>query len=74
MSLSVQRSVVESFSFNGKNIRDVHVPGVGQFLVAKDVYTAVGYNKENGIRTMQRLVPGKYKLRLGDVKFSLNQQ
>ena len=53
MSLSVQRSVVESFSFNGKNIRAVHVPDVGQCLVAKDVYTAVGYNKENGVKTMQ---------------------
>ena len=28
MSLSVQRSVVESFRFNGKNIRAVHVPGL----------------------------------------------
>ena len=30
MSLSVQRSVVESFSFNGKNVRSVHVPDMGQ--------------------------------------------
>ena len=66
MSLSVQRSVVESFSFNGKNVRSVHVPDVGQSLVAKDVYTAVGYDKENGVKTMQRLVPEKYKMRLGD--------
>ena len=28
ISLSVQRSVVESFRFNGKNIRAVHVPGL----------------------------------------------
>ena len=48
MSLSVQCSVIEPFSFNGKNIRAVHVPDVGQCLVAKDVYTAVGYNKKMG--------------------------
>ena len=67
MSLSVQRSVVESFSFNGKNVRSVHVPDVGQSLAAKDLYTAVGYDKENGVKTMQRLFPEKYKMRLRDV-------
>ena len=56
MSLSVQRLVVESFSFNGKNIRAVHVPDVGQCLVAKDVYAAVGYNKENHATTCSRKV------------------
>ena len=38
MSLSVQRSVVESFSFNGKHVRSVYVNDVGQCLVLKDVY------------------------------------
>ena len=38
MSLSVQRSVVESFTFKGRN---VHVTDVGQCLVAKDVSKAV---------------------------------
>ena len=33
MSLSVQRSVLESFRFNGKNIRAVHVPELGEWLV-----------------------------------------
>ena len=38
MSLSVQHSVVESFSFNGKHVRSVYVKDVGQCLVLKDVY------------------------------------
>ena len=33
MSFSVQRSVVESFKLNGKNIRAVHVPYLGECLV-----------------------------------------
>ena len=70
MSLSVQRSVAESFSFNCKNIRAVHDPDVGQCLVAKDVYTAVVYNKENWVKTMKQLVPGKYKPDLKEVSTS----
>ena len=42
MSFSVQHSVVESFSFNGKNIRDAHVPGLGECLVGIDVSRAIG--------------------------------
>ena len=42
MSLSVQRSVVESFKFNGKNIRAFYIRGVGQCLISQDKYTAVG--------------------------------
>ena len=56
MSLLVQFSVVESFSFNGKNIRAVHVPVVGQCLVAKDVYTAAGHDKKNHATTCSRKV------------------
>ena len=52
MSLSVLRSVVESFKFNDKNIRDA-----GHCLISQDVYKGVGYDRENGIKAIQRLVP-----------------
>ena len=69
ISLSVQRSIVESFSFNGKNVRSVHVPDVGQCLVAKDVSKAVGYNDDdNARRAVRTLVPGRYRMHLGDAK------
>ncbi|WP_143213439.1 hypothetical protein, partial [Acinetobacter baumannii] len=62
MSVSIQRSVVEQFSFNGKTVRYVHVQGTGECLVASDVYKAVGYDKESGKKALQRLVPEKYKV------------
>ena len=71
MSLSVQRSVVESFNFNGKHVRSVYVKDEGQCLVSKDVYEAIGYNKENGVKVIQRLVPEKYKIRFGDAQVDL---
>ena len=71
MSLSVQGSVVESFSFNGKKIQSVHVKGE-ECLVSRDVYMAIGYEQENGKKAIQNLVP-EYKLRFVDVKLSLNQ-
>ena len=59
MSLSVQRSVVESFKFNDKNIRVVHM------MMSK----AVSYNDDdNARRTVQTHVPGKYRMHLGDAK------
>ena len=73
MSLSVQRSVVEQFSFNGKKIQSVHVKGE-ECLVSRDVYMAIGYEEENGKKVIQNLVPSKYKLCLGDVKLLLNQK
>ena len=48
MSLSVQRSAIESFKFNGKHVRSIYVKDVGQCLVSKDVYEANGYVKETG--------------------------
>ena len=42
MSLSVHRSVVESFKFNGKNIMVVHIKNVGHCFVSMDVSKAVG--------------------------------
>ena len=68
MSLSVQRSGVESFSFNGKHERSVYVKDVGQCLVSKDVYEAVGYGKKDWAKAMQLLVPEKYKIRFGDAQ------
>ena len=55
MNLSVQRSVVESFKFNGKHVRSVYVKDVGQCLVSKDVYEAIGYEKEDGVKGIQQL-------------------
>ena len=59
MFFSVERSVIESFNFNGKHVRSVYVKDVGQCLVSKDVYEAIGYDKENGVKAIQRLVPEK---------------
>ena len=39
-------------------------------LVAIDVYKAVGYDRENGEKVIQSLVPMNYKLRFGDVDIS----
>ena len=59
MSLSVQRSVVESFKFNDKNIRVVHM------MMSK----AVGCNDDdNARRAVRTHVPGKYRMHLGDAK------
>ena len=57
MSLSVQRLVVESFKFNGKHVISVYVKDIGQCLVSKYIDEAIGYEKEDGIRAIQRLVP-----------------
>ena len=66
MSFSIKRSVVESYIFNGKHVRSVYAKDVGQCLVSKDVYEAIGYEKEDGIKAIQRLVPEKYKIQFGD--------
>ena len=47
MSLSVQRSVVESFKFNDKKVRVVHIKNVGQCFVGIDVSKTVGYNADD---------------------------
>ena len=65
-SVSIKRSVVEQFSFDGKSVRSVFVKGVGECLVAGDVWRAIGYNKEAGVKQMQRLIPERYKMRFGD--------
>ena len=69
MSFSVQRSVVESFKFNDKNIRVVHIKNVGQCFVGIDVSKGVGYNDDdNARRAVLTHVPGKYRMRLWDAK------
>ena len=68
MSLSVQRSGLESFSFNGKNIRAVHVPGLGECLVGIYVSRAIEYvDDNNGRRVIKRHVPQKYMMWFEDV-------
>ena len=78
MSILIQRSVFQQFTFNGKNVRSVHVKDVGQCLVSSDVYRAVCYDGENGengkkagVQAMQLLVPEKYKMRFGDADVDL---
>ena len=41
--------------------------------MSRDVYIAIGYDKENDKKAIQILVPEKYKLRFGDVKFLLGK-
>ncbi len=66
MSLSIQRSIIEQFSFEGKSVRSICVKSVGECLIAGDVWRAVGYNRKAGVQAIQRYVPEKYKMRLGD--------
>lgn len=73
MSVSIQRSIVEQFNFNGKTVRSVYVKGTGECMVAADVYRAVGYDKESGLKAIQRLVLEKYKARVGDVSTELEE-
>ena len=53
MSFSIKRSVVESFSFNGKHVRSAYDKDVGQCLVSKDICEAIGYDNENGVKAIQ---------------------
>ena len=69
MSLSVQRSVVKSFIFKGKNVWSVHVPDVVQYLAAKDLLKVVDYNDDDNARRVARTyVPGRYRMGLGDAE------
>ena len=73
MSLSAQRSVVESFNFSCKHVRSVYVKDVDQCPVSKDVYEAIGYEKEDGVKAIQRLVPKKYKLDFGETMIDMKE-
>ena len=69
MSLSFQRSAVESFSFRGKNVRSVHVPDLGECLVGIDVSRAIGYADDNNDRrAIKRHVRQKYMMQFEEVK------
>ena len=69
MSLLIQRSIVEPFKSNGKNIRAVYVPGLGRCLVGIDLSRAIGYvDDSDGRRAIKRDVPQKYIMRFEDVK------
>ena len=46
---------------------------MGQYLITQDVYTAVGYDKENGVKSMQPLIPEKYKMRFVEVKIDMKE-
>ena len=75
MSLPIQRSVVESFNFNGKNIRTVYAPGLGKCPVGIDVSRSIGYaDGNNGRRAIQQLVLEKYKIRLRDAEIDMTQR
>ena len=73
MSVSVQCSIVESFNFNNNYVRSVYVKGTGQCLVSKDVYEAIGYGKEDGLKAIQRLVSEKYKIQFGNAQVDLRE-
>ena len=67
--------IVEQFSFNGKNIRVVHIKNVGQSLVGIDVSKAVSYNDDdNARRTVRMHVLGKYRMPLGDAQNILRRE
>ena len=68
----IQRSAVESFKFNGKHVRSGYVKDVGQCLISKDIYEASGYEREDGAKAIQRLVPEKYEIQLGDAQVDLD--
>ena len=44
---------------------------VGTSNTLSDVYKAVGYSRRAGVQAIQRLVPRKYRMRLGDVEIDL---
>ena len=58
---------------NGKHVRSVYVKDVGQCLVSQDVYEAIGYEKKDGVKAIQRLVPEKYKIQSGNTQVDLEE-
>ena len=73
--MSIQRSIIEKFNFNGKVIRSVHVRDTGECLVASDVYRAIGYDDDNnGRRAVRTHVPDEYKMRVKDALTELSKQ
>ena len=73
VSLVIRRSVIETFKFNGKEVRSIYVKEVGECLIAKDVLAVIGYNRAAGVQAIQRLVPKKYKMRFGDADLDIDE-
>ena len=48
-------------------------PQKGTSNTLSDVYKVVGYSRKAGVKALQRLVPDKYKMRLGDVEIDLQE-
>ena len=44
---------------------------VGTNNTLSDVYKVLGYSRKAGVKAIQRLVPDKHKMRLGDVEIDL---
>ena len=52
-------------------MRSVYVKILGQCFVSKDDNVVIGYEKEDGVKAIQRLVPEEYKIRFGDAQVDL---
>ena len=52
-------------------MRSVYVKILGQCFVSKDDNAVIGYEKEDGVKAIQRLVPEEYKIRFGDAQVDL---
>ena len=50
-----------------------YVKNVGECLVLKDVYEAIRYEIEDGVKAMQRFVPEKYRIWLDDAQADLGE-
>ena len=70
---TTNKDISFSSEFSCRIIRGVYIKDVGRCLISQDVYTAVGFNIENGAETIQRLVPGKYRMRLGDAVIDMKE-
>ena len=60
MSVSIQRSIVEQVYFNGESVPSVHFKGPAECLMASDVWRAIGYEHNAGVKAIQR--PDKWFL------------
>ena len=52
-------------------MRSVYVKILGQCFVSKDDNVVIGYEKEDGVKAIQRLVPEEYNIRFGDAQVDL---
>ena len=66
MSHTIQWSIIQNFSFNGRSVRSVHINSE-ECLISRNVYEAVGYDKQSWVQAIQRIVPRKYRQHFGDL-------